>query len=268
MICFPNAKINLGLRITEKRADGFHNLETIFYPVHGFCDCLEFIESSKLTFENTGIQIDTPPEKNLCVKAWNIFKAKFDIPPVHMILHKNIPFGGGLGGGSADASFLLTALNSYFSVGASTQELEKMALELGSDCPFFIKNQPVFAEGRGEIFSSTDISLKGYWILLVKPDVAISTAEAYRGVHPFKREKKITEEISTDLHQWKNHIDNDFEASIFINHPEIAAVKAQMYELGAVYASMSGSGATVYGIFDHELTVPEHIKPIWFGQLQ
>ena len=268
MICFPNAKINIGLRITEKRPDGFHNLETIFYPVHGLCDCLEFVESSELRFENYGIQIDTPPEKNLCIKAWNIFKSHYDIPPIHIKLLKNIPFGGGLGGGSADASFILSAINSFFSVEASNEELEKMALQLGSDCPFFINNKPVFAEGRGEIFTPISLSLQGYWILLVKPDVAISTAEAYRGVTPRKREHSLLAELPNDVSQWKHCIENDFETSIFKNHPEIEAVKETMYNLGTVYASMSGSGATVYGIFDHEIKVPQDLPIVWYGQLK
>ena len=268
MICFPNAKINIGLRVTEKRPDGFHNLETIFYPVHGLCDCLEFQESTKLQFENYGIQIDTPPEKNLCIKAWEIFKSHYDIPPVHIKLLKNIPFGGGLGGGSADASFLLSALNSYFSVQASSEELEKMALQIGSDCPFFINNKPVFAEGRGEIFSKTNLSLQGHWILLVKPDVAISTAEAYRGVTPQKREQTLLNDLPQHISQWKNCVENDFEKSIFKNHPKIAQVKNTMYTLGAIYASMSGSGATVYGLFDHEIDIPTTLPVVWFGQLK
>lgn len=268
MICFPNAKINIGLRITEKRDDGYHNIETIFYPVHGLCDCLEFFESDKVIFENAGIQIDTPPEKNLCVKAWNVFNAKYNIPPIHMVLYKHIPFGGGLGGGSADASFLLSALNNYFSVGANNEELEKMAASLGSDCPFFIQNKPVFAEGLGEIFTKTNLSLKGYWILLAKPNVAVSTAEAYRGATPMKRDKKIFDEISDNPILWKNNIENDFEKTVFLNHPEIAQVKKQLYDLGAIYASMSGSGATVYGIFDHEIDIPDFLPTIWFGQLQ
>lgn len=268
MICFPNAKINIGLRVTEKRSDGFHNIETVFYPIHGLFDCLEFFESDKLVFENAGIQIDTPPEKNLCVKAWNVFKSHYDIPPVHIILLKKIPFGGGLGGGSANAAFFLSALNEYFSVGASKNELEKMALELGSDCPFFINNTPVFAEGRGEIFSPTNLSLKDYWILLAKPDVAVSTAEAYRGVTPFKREKKLIEDFSSDISDWKNSISNDFEKSIFALHPEIKECKDVLYDLGALYASMSGSGATIFGIFDHEIQIPNNIPYIWFGQLQ
>lgn len=268
MICFPNAKINIGLRVTEKRPDGFHNIETIFYPVHGLCDCLEFLESPEFIFENQGIQIDAPPEKNICVKAWNVFKSHFNIPPVHIILYKNIPFGGGLGGGSADAAFMLSTLNSYFSVGATTEELKQMALELGSDCPFFIHNKPMFAEGRGEIFSSIQLSLKDYWILLAKPDIGINTAEAYRGIIPNKPKTSLKESLPQNISDWKGTVTNDFEKTVFANHPEIAQLKDTMYKLGAVYASMSGSGATVYGIFDKEISVPKTIPNIWFGQLQ
>lgn len=268
MICFPNAKINIGLYITEKRSDGFHNIETIFYPVHGLCDCLEFFESKELQFENEGITIDAPIEKNLCVKAWNVFHAMYDIPPIHMILYKKIPFGGGLGGGSADASFLLNAMNTYFHVNASKEELEKMALSLGSDCPFFIANTPVFAEGRGEVFSPIELSLKGYWIALIKPNVAVSTAEAYRGVKPQKREIKLSEALPMNIFEWKNRIVNDFEPSVFENHNEIAQVKEELYALGAIYASMSGSGATVYGIFDKEIELPKDLPIVWCGQLK
>lgn len=267
MICFPNAKINIGLRIIEKRPDGYHNIETVFYPIHGLYDSLEIFEAPKLTFENVGIQIDAPIEKNLCVKAWNIFKSHYDIPPLHIILLKTIPFGGGLGGGSADAAFLLSAINTYFSVGATNEDLEKMALEIGSDCPFFIKNTPVFAEGRGEQFTPIKLSLKKYWILLAKPDVAISTREAYSGVKPCKREENLLESIPTNISDWKGIVENDFEASIFPNHPEIQSLKETCYKLGAIYAAMSGSGATVYGIFDHEIDIPKNIPTIWFGQI-
>jgi len=267
MIVFPNAKINIGLSITEKRPDGFHNIETVFYPVHGFCDCLEFIESKELTFENLGIHIDAPIEKNLCVKAWKVFKKYYDIPPIHIVLYKNIPFGGGLGGGSADASFLLSAINEQFTVGATTEELEKMALELGSDCPFFINNKPIFAQGRGEIFSPISISLANYWIVLAKPDVAVGTAEAYRGVTPFKRDKNLAETIPANIADWNNIVVNDFEQSIFKLHPEIELVKNKLYESGAVYASMSGSGATVYGIFEKETNISD-LPVVWQGFLQ
>ncbi len=268
MICFPNAKINIGLHITEKRQDGYHNIETIFYPIHGLCDCLEFLESSELIFENEGIQIDTPLEKNICVKAWNTFKSHFNIPPIHIILYKNIPFGGGLGGGSADAAFMLSALNSYFSVGATTEQLEQMALELGSDCPYFIHNKPMFAEGRGELLKPIQLSLKGYWILLAKPNIAVSTAKAYEGIVPVKPEKKLIEVLPQNPKEWNGIVQNDFERTIFAAHPEIGQLKETMYQLGAVYASMSGSGATVYGIFDKEITVPKTIPTVWFGLIQ
>lgn len=268
MICFPNAKINIGLRVTEKRLDGYHNLETIFYPIHGFYDCLEFFEAKEFKLENIGIQIDSPIEKNLCYKAWKLFRDQFDIPPIHIKLLKNIPFGGGLGGGSADASFLLSALNTYFSVGASDEVLEKIALQIGSDCPFFVKNTPVFAEGRGEIFSTIDLSLKNYWIVLLKPDVVVGTAEAYKGVSPQKRIKKLIDEIPENISLWKNIVENDFEVSVFSNHKEIAECKKNLYDLGALYASMSGSGATVYGVFENEVDIPKQLPLIWQGELK
>ncbi len=268
MICFPNAKINIGLRVTEKRLDGYHNLETIFYPIHGFYDCLEFFESKDFAIENIGIQIDAPIEKNLCYKAWQIFQEQYGIPPIHIKLLKNIPLGGGLGGGSADATFLLSALNSYFSVGASDDELEHLALKIGSDCPFFVKNIPVFAEGRGEIFSKIDLSLKNYWLVLLKPNVSVGTAEAYQGITPQKREQKLINEISSDITLWKDLIENDFEETVFNNHVEIADCKKFLYDLGALYASMSGSGATVYGIFEEEIEIPKQLPLIWQGELK
>lgn len=262
MICFPNAKINIGLRVTEKRPDGYHTIETIFYPVAGLYDCLEFEEAPELRIENIGIQIDTPPEKNLCFKAWHSFKKYYDIPPIEIHLLKNIPFGGGLGGGSADAAFLIKAMNEHFAIGASNDELEKIALEIGSDCPFFIQNKPVFAEGRGEIFTHVPLSLKDHVLIIAKPNTTVSTKEAYAGITPRKRTKKLIDDLPDSVKNWRTIIENDFEDTVFKNHPEIAELKQKFYDMGAIYAAMSGSGSTVYGIFEKMPVIPENFPVI------
>jgi 4-diphosphocytidyl-2-C-methyl-D-erythritol kinase len=267
MICFPHSKINIGLRIVEKRNDGFHNIETVFYPIHGLYDCLEIHESQKLSFTNTGLEIDAPIEKNLCVRAWQILNSYKSIPPVAIHLHKHIPFGAGLGGGSADAAFVLTALNSYYNLQLSVEIIEKLALELGSDCPFFIQSKPVFAEGRGELFSSCSINLANYYIVLANPNIHVSTAMAYAGVTPHKRPHTMLHDLSTNPHEWKGVIENDFETSVFKQFPAIKELKNTMYNHGAIYAAMSGSGSTVYGIFENEVDVPHYIPVIWKGRL-
>lgn len=268
MICFPHAKINIGLRIVEKRTDGFHNIETVFYPIHGLYDCLEIHQSHELHFTNTGLHIDAPVEKNLCVRAWHVLHEYTAIPPVAIHLHKHIPFGAGLGGGSADAAFLLTALNSYFNLNISDSTLQELALQLGSDCPFFIQSKPVFAQGRGEIFSHCTIDLQTYYIVLVNPNIHVSTAQAYAGVKPTKRSQTMIHELNNKPHTWKGIIENDFEQSVFETFPAIKTAKDTLYELGAVYAAMSGSGSTVFGIFESETEIPSSIPVIWKGLLQ
>ncbi|HOS84338.1 MAG TPA: 4-(cytidine 5'-diphospho)-2-C-methyl-D-erythritol kinase [Bacteroidales bacterium] len=267
MICFPHAKINIGLRIVEKRSDGFHNIETVFYPIHGLYDCLEIHQSQELHFTNTGLEIDAPIEKNLCVRAWHVLNAHTPIPPIAIHLHKHIPFGAGLGGGSADAAFVLTALNSYFNLQLSIETLEQLALQLGSDCPFFIQSTPVFAEGRGEVFSPCSIKLTNYFIVLANPNIHVSTAMAYAGVSPHKRPHTMLHDLSINPAKWKGVIENDFEASVFQQFPAIQELKETMYNLGAVYAAMSGSGSTVFGIFESEIEIPTNIPVIWKGRL-
>ncbi|MDR0941832.1 MAG: 4-(cytidine 5'-diphospho)-2-C-methyl-D-erythritol kinase [Bacteroidales bacterium] len=267
MLTFPNAKINIGLRITEKRPDGYHNLESLFYPIKGLYDCLEIGEAKELTFENTGVYIDAPMEKNLCVKAWQLMNEYYAIAPIRIHLHKVIPFGAGLGGGSADAAFMLTALNNFFNLRIPIDELEKLALQLGSDCPFFIQNQPKFVAGRGEIFTPTSIDLTGYYIVLSNPHIHVSTAQAYAGVRPYKRDTLLFQEINSNIRNWQGVVENDFEPSVFALHPTIETLKKEMYVAGAVYAAMSGSGSTVYGIFEQK---PEKIicnNVIWEGNL-
>ncbi|MDB5004216.1 MAG: ispE [Mucilaginibacter sp.] len=249
MINFPNAKINIGLNITERRPDGYHNLETIFYPVN-IKDALEVIEAPELSFESSGLDIPGRVEDNLCIKSYHLLKKDFDIPPVKIHLHKNIPIGAGLGGGSADAAFFIRLMNDKFDLDLTIDQQLNYARKLGADCAFFIENKPVFAFEKGDEFETIKLDLSGYSIVLVMPMVHISTSEAYSGVKPAMVKQSLLELILEPISQWKNQIKNDFEANIFKNHVEIRGVKAALYQAGAIYASMSGSGASVFGIFD------------------
>jgi len=249
MINFPNAKINIGLNITERRPDDYHNLETIFYPVN-IKDALEVIEAPELSFESSGLDIPGRGEDNLCIKGYHLLKKDFDIPPVKIHLHKNIPIGAGLGGGSADAAFFIRLMNDKFSLDLTIDQQLNYARKLGADCAFFIENKPVFAFEKGDEFETIKLDLSGYSIVLVMPDVHISTSEAYSGVKPAMVKQSLLELILEPISQWKSHIKNDFEANIFKNHVEIRGVKAALYQAGAIYASMSGSGASVFGIFN------------------
>ncbi len=249
MIYFPNAKINLGLHIKEKRKDGFHEIETCMYPVPLF-DALEMIPDKKTTWTATGLSIPGEEKDNLILKAYKLLRKDFnDLPPVNIHLHKNIPMGAGLGGGSADGSFALTLMNRLFELHLEDWFLEDYAAQLGSDCPFFIQNISKIATGRGETQETVDINLKGKYLILINPNIHISTREAYAGVIPQKPAVDL-KSILADQSLWKNHLVNDFETSIFPKYPEIAEIKDRIYGLGAFYAAMSGSGATVFGLFD------------------
>lgn len=252
MITFPNAKINIGLNITEKRTDGYHNLETIFYPID-LCDSLEFVQNDETQFNCTGLKIEGEPENNLILKAYKLLKEEFDLPNIDIHLHKAIPMGAGLGGGSADAAFMLKMLNDEFCLGLSSQELEQKAAKLGADCAFFIKNKPTLAKGIGNIFEPTTINLSGYHIVLIKPEVHVSTAEAYRGCKPQRWTTPLEVAIKRPISEWKNCIFNDFEKTVFVAHPELAKIKDMLYAKGAVYAAMSGSGSTIYGLFENTI---------------
>ncbi|RFZ85552.1 4-(cytidine 5'-diphospho)-2-C-methyl-D-erythritol kinase [Mucilaginibacter terrenus] len=253
MIVFPNAKINIGLNITERRPDGYHNLETIFYPIK-INDVLEVIESDALSFQSSGLEIPGSEDDNLCLRGYQLLKRDFKLPPVAIHLHKNIPIGAGLGGGSSDAAFFIKLMNEKFRLGLTADQMMDYARVLGADCAFFINNQPVFAFEKGDEFESIKLDLSGYKIVLVMPDAHVSTAEAYRGVKPTFVKETLYDLIQMPVAQWKRHIRNDFEAHIFNNHPVIRGVKASLYERGALYASMSGSGASVFGIFE---TLPD-----------
>lgn len=252
MITFPNAKINLGLNITEKRSDGYHNLETIFYPIK-LQDALEVtcLEESSEPFKLhiSGTTLEGKPDDNLVVKAYNLLKQDFQLPPVDIHLFKHIPTGAGLGGGSADCAFMIKLLNEKFHLELSLEQMETYAAKLGADCAFFIQNKPVFATGIGNVFQPIDFSLKGYHLVLVKPNSSVATREAYANITPRKPEVSLLQIIKQPIETWKNSMKNDFEDSVFLTHPEIAAIKDKLYDLGAVYASMSGSGSTVFGIF-------------------
>ena len=268
MICFPNAKINLGLNVVSKRPDGYHNIETIFYPIP-VKDALEIVRAGTFSFTQTGIPVDAPEEKNLVVKALNLLKSRYEIPGLEVHLLKAIPFGAGLGGGSADAAFMLKLLNDYCVLHIPEDELEQLASSIGADCPFFIRNTPVFASGTGNIFEPVELSLAGYHLCLVKPDVAVSTPEAYSMVTPEAPETSLKEIIRRPIDEWRQLMINDFEKSVFPKHPAIAEIKDKLYEKGAVYAAMSGSGSSVFGLFSEATDLNGLFAGcfVWEGQL-
>lgn len=249
MVCFPNCKINLGLHITGKRPDGFHSLETVFYPV-ALTDILEMISAESLSFQSTGLSIPGETNNNLCLKAYHLLKNDFpNLPPVRMHLHKIIPMGAGLGGGSADGAFALQLLNNTFKLNLSNNQLISYAAQLGSDCPFFILNQPCFARGRGEILEPISLDLSAWHFVLVNPGIHITTKWAFEQITPGSSGKDLISITQLPVENWKDQLSNDFEAPIASVHPEIQQIKNQLYSLGASYAAMSGSGSTVFGIF-------------------
>ena len=254
MICFPSCKINLGLRITQKRADGFHALETVFFPI-SIKDALEIIiepdtNAAPITFTSSGLAINGDPSDNLCFKAYGLLKKDYPtIPNIKMHLHKTIPMGAGLGGGSADGAFTLVALNQLFNLQLSVDKLMQYALTLGSDCPFFIINTPAFATGRGEILKPINVNLDGYRIVIVNPGIAISTKLAFSLITPKVPDTNMEAIICEPVTLWKEKLINDFEQPIFNSFPELANIKETLYQKGAIYASMTGTGSTVYGIF-------------------
>ena len=260
MITFPNIKINLGLSITEKRPDGYHNLETVFYPV-ALEDAMEIRTNpeaqQKFTLHQHGMEIAGNPENNLVVKAYLLLDKEFHLPPVEIHLYKHIPSGAGLGGGSSDAAFMLKLLNEHYNLQLSDNQLEDYAAILGADCAFFIKNTPTYAEGIGNIFSPIELSLKGYRIMIVKPDVFVSTREAFANIRPHRPEYPVREVIRRPVAEWKDTLINDFEASVFPQYPVIGEIKEELYHQGAIYASMSGSGSSVFGLFAAGTTLPE-----------
>jgi 4-diphosphocytidyl-2-C-methyl-D-erythritol kinase len=262
LIYFSNCKINIGLNILGERADGYHDLATIFYPLP-FYDIIEILPSTNFKFTNLGQTIPGDTNQNLCIKAYELLLSKgYTIPPIEILLYKNIPTGAGLGGGSANASTILLALNNKFNLGITTENLIKYALELGSDCPFFILNKACYATGRGETLTPLDLNLKGYFIVLVNPGLHVPTGWAFTEVKKHNPYPLFPKDITTvNINDWKNIIYNDFEQAIFGTYPEVAAIKNELYSHSAIYSSMSGSGSSVYGIFKNmptEITFPKN----------
>jgi 4-diphosphocytidyl-2-C-methyl-D-erythritol kinase len=269
MICFPNAKINLGLNVVSKRPDGYHNIETVFYPVP-LQDALEVTGAAADSFRQTGMSAGfLPAEDNLAVKAMNLLKARYSLPPLEVHLLKAIPFGAGLGGGSSDAAFMLKLLNSFLQLNIPVEQLEEMAAALGADCPFFIRNTPVFATATGNLFEPVSLSLKGYFLCLVKPGIAVSTPGAYAMVTPRQPERSLKDVVRRPVSEWKNVMVNDFEESVFQKYPLIGQIKEELYRAGAVYASMSGSGSSVYGLFESPANLKSKYPSyfVWEGSL-
>lgn len=261
MIVFPCAKINLGLNIVSKREDGYHNLETVFYPIPLY-DALEikymdekFPSDTACDLKVTGNAVDCDEQKNLVVKAYHILAADYQLPRIHTHLYKHIPSQAGLGGGSSDAAFMIRLLDERFRLNIGNPEMERYAARLGADCAFFIEAEPAYAEGIGDVLmpaDGPDGNLQGYYLCVVKPDVAVSTKEAYSAITPKKPAKSCRDIVRQPIETWKEELVNDFEEPIFKMHPELEAIKQKLYDQGAAYASMSGSGSALYGIFKEE----------------
>ncbi len=267
MLCFPNAKINIGLNIIEKRTDGFHNIETLFYPI-GLSDILEFTnkntQSENIKFSNTGIIISDDYKSNLTVKACELVLDINKDKKINIHLHKIIPVGAGLGGGSSDGVFMVKALNKNLKLNLTKYELQNYSQQLGSDCVFFIDNTPSLAFEKGNKLKPINLSLKGFYLVLIVPPIHVSTKEAYADITPAKPEIALSDLIKSPINEWKDTIKNDFETSIFSKYPEIKNIKNRLYELGAVYASMSGSGSSVYGIFDETIDAKKYFDSTYF----
>jgi 4-diphosphocytidyl-2-C-methyl-D-erythritol kinase len=261
MVIFPNAKINLGLSVIRKRHDGFHNIESILYPT-GLCDALEYIPEKK-TAENDSISYSGPfpvEGKDICLKLTEMLRESFSIPSLRMHIHKKIPSGAGLGGGSADAAYLLTSLNEFFSFGLNQEQLEARAARIGSDCPFFIRNSPCLVTGKGEFLQNIELSLKGYYFMLIYPGIHARTAEAYKEIIPLLESFDLQDLVSQPADQWKYLILNHFEIPVFRKYPLLAEIKKELYNMGAVYASMTGSGSALYGLFHSETQIPKQFS--------
>jgi 4-diphosphocytidyl-2-C-methyl-D-erythritol kinase len=255
MIYFPNAKINIGLHVTEKRKDGYHNIETLFYPIK-LTDILEVLPASGVksvnTLENTGLGLDVLPADNLCLRAWDELNKVMPLPNVHIHLHKIIPSGAGLGGGSSDAAFVLKALNEIFGLGLTAFELASVAGRIGSDCPFFIHNTPLFARGRGDVFEPVETDLSGIHVLVIHPGISINTTWAYSRVPVSGHDESIREIIHAHPSTWQDRMTNDFEQGVFNAYPLVRKIKEKLLAEGAFYASMTGSGSAVFGFFEQE----------------
>lgn len=260
MIAYPNAKINLGLNVIRKRPDGFHDIESVFFPIP-WKDILEIVPEKKgrgqATFSSSGIPIPHQGEPNLCERVYVLMHRELNLPSVKMHLHKVVPIGAGMGGGSADAAFAASTLNKLFSLNLSDEKLEQIVAQVGSDCPFFIRNKAAFVTGRGDILEPFEINLSGFWIMIVNPNIHIGTKEAYSGVRPSPSSVDLRAILTEHPSKWKDRLRNDFEDSVFPTHPVLPQLKSKFYTRGALYAAMTGSGSTVFGLFENE---PEPIE--------
>ncbi|MEO5976985.1 MAG: 4-(cytidine 5'-diphospho)-2-C-methyl-D-erythritol kinase [Chryseolinea sp.] len=268
MVAFPPCKINLGLHVVRKRTDGYHELETCFYPIP-WTDVLEIIPAAETAFASSGIVIPGDPSSNLCLKAYRLLREDFEIPPIKIHLHKVIPTGAGLGGGSSDGAFTLRMLNAIFSLNIAEKRLMEYASVLGSDCAFFIQDQPMLGTGRGEVLIPSLFSLNGKYIVLINPNVHVSTADAFGGIVPAIPKHSLVTLLDNDISSWKDALKNDFESNVFRKHPRIGELKDVLYKSGALYASMTGSGSTVYGIFVSDPLLKPEVKKLvnWSGPL-
>lgn len=265
MIIFPHCKINIGLFVTGKREDGYHTIESIFFPVIRCNDILEVIPSAddRFYFSTSGSSISGRVEDNSCYQAWTLVRRIKPIAGVHCHLHKIIPTGAGLGGGSADGAWMLKALNDLFALALSVSELKSLALQLGSDCPFFIDAQPSFVTGRGECLSPIPLNLQGIWIVIVHPQIHIQTADAYREICPSPARFKLSNICDLPFDKWQESISNDFENIVIQKYPEIGDIKNKLMAMGAFFASLSGSGSAVFGLFHNEPVI-EHSFATFF----
>jgi 4-diphosphocytidyl-2-C-methyl-D-erythritol kinase len=269
MVSFPPCKINLGLHVLSKRADGYHDIETCFYPVP-WTDILEIVPAKTFSFEVSGLRVPGPSADNLCVRAYELLRRKFDLPAVAIHLHKCLPMGAGLGGGSSNAAYVLKTINTIFDLGISSEELKGFAAKIGSDCSFFIDNQPCIGTGRGEILSEVSFSLKGKFLIIVKPDAEISTAVAYAGVTPSVPAQSVREIVEKHpVEDWKSLLTNDFEKHLFIQFPIVEALHQKLYANGAVFARMTGSGSAVFGLFNQAIDLRKEFETFtyWSGHL-
>lgn len=256
MLAFANAKINLGLFLTEKRTDGYHNLQTVFYPVKLY-DVVELIDAEQTSIMVKGVDVPGNAEDNICLQAFQQLQRDFKLAHQQIVLLKNIPVGAGLGGGSSDAAFLIKLINEKFNLGLNIDQQQDYARVLGADCAFFIENKPVYAFGKGDEFETIEIDLSGHFIVLVKPHVHVSTAAAYQNVTVKAPSVQLKDLIGLPLQDWKEHIFNDFEPSVLAEYPEIDEIKTKLYAAGATFALMSGSGSSVFAIFDKPVQLPE-----------
>jgi 4-diphosphocytidyl-2-C-methyl-D-erythritol kinase len=255
MLTFANAKINLGLNLVEKRPDGYHNLETVFYPIR-LMDVVELVDAWETSCITKGIAIPED-EDNICLKAFRKLQLDFKLPHQQIILLKNIPVGAGLGGGSADAAFLIKLVNEKFRLGLTITQMQDYARKLGADCAFFIENKPIYAFAKGDEFENLQIDLTGYFLVLVKPPIHVSTALAYANVKITRPAISLKKLIHLPLKEWRTVIFNDFEPSVFAKYPQIDEIKTKLYAAGATFALMSGSGSSVFAIFERAVQLPE-----------